>query len=195
MAQQPPEDWPAPAPPAGRPQGCPGGRGGEGRARTAAERAPEAAYGGWRPSPPAPSARRPPTPTDPGLRIQTPPQQPQPSNHLFNPHPPKLHSLRARSSARSAGARSPSCPHTRTLKTFILFLDWGEGYLGDRGAPASQAGRRGLAGASEPPPFSPPGPGACSLPGLRRGAQDASCTHPVSRFLFSPAASRRPRNF
>ncbi|CAI9151992.1 unnamed protein product, partial [Rangifer tarandus platyrhynchus] len=45
-AQQPPENWPAPAPPARRPQGSPGGGGGEGRARTDAERAPEAARGG-----------------------------------------------------------------------------------------------------------------------------------------------------
>lgn len=49
VAQQPPENCPAPAPPARRPQGCPGGGGGgggEGRARTDAERAPEAASGG-----------------------------------------------------------------------------------------------------------------------------------------------------
>ncbi|XP_070447926.1 basic proline-rich protein-like [Equus przewalskii] len=89
VAQQPPEHWPAPAPPAGRPQGCPGGGGGgEGRARTAAERALEAACGGWRPSPPAPSARRPPHPTVPGLRIQTPPPTAPTFNPSFQPPPP-----------------------------------------------------------------------------------------------------------
>lgn len=75
----------------------------------------------------------PPTTSSPG--VPHPASPATVSTHPFNPsrHPLKLHSLRARSSARASGARSASSPHTRTLKTFILFLERGEGYLGERG--------------------------------------------------------------
>lgn len=125
------------------------------------------------------------------------PPAPRVHIHPFHPDPylPKLHSLRARSSARSAGARSPSCPHTRTLKTFILFLEGGEGYLESRELRPRRRGTGGWPG-SGPPPLFPPGSGARSSSALRRGAQDASFTHPVSRFsLFSTQLARGPETF
>lgn len=106
------------------------GGGGEGRAHTRPRNAPRRR--------PAVASAPPlhlgfPLPRVPGLRFQPPPATP--STHPFSPyrHHPKLHSLRGVFSARSADARSPSCPRTRTLKTFILSLERSEVYLGERG--------------------------------------------------------------
>lgn len=76
------------------------------------------------------------------------------------------------------------------METFISVRNGVKGIrasAAEPGAPASEAGRGGLASGSPPPPFSPPGPGALSLPALGRGAQDASLTLPVSRFSFLSA--------
>lgn len=201
VARQQPEDRLAQAGPGSAGGGAAAGLSGRRRRGTRAHSHGTRPGGGLRRLAPLPfgSAHPQARSSVPRLRIQPPP----PHQHTHpTPTPTPPIPLTARPVLRALRRRALSILSTHThLKFKHLFYFW-NGVKGiretaaERGAPATEAGRRGLACGSPPPPLFPPGPGAFSLLALGRGAQDASVTHPVSRFsLFSTQRAGGPETF
>lgn len=109
-------------------------------------------------------------PSVPGLRIQSTPPPPLRINTPIpcrSPTYPNSTHCALDPPRAPCSALCPSCLHTRTLKTFILFLERGERYLGDRETPASEAGRWGPACSS----------GGGPLPSSLQARELSPCLH------------------